>query len=382
MNLTMKSKILLVEIMEALINDKRFILPFEFISEVIKLLLGMSIHVEHRTRISKTLLLLILLFLVKIGFKIESSIFMRMYSVGFISFHSHFYSLLVAMLYLFSEYSNRKYTKSFHSFKKSDSFIFLMILLTPNHLMCITPFVFIKPEYFTFAFIFYFLFKYLFCFIFFLFVLRFVLQRHKLCKDLKIAFIADGNRRYLKNNNLSEESVKSQGIYKIYEITRLCEKLGVKEVGFYCFSIKNFNRPKSEIKNIMSVISDGKYKFQVDNLKMRFRVYGRLNMLSKEVQKELNDLVESTKNNKDITVNLFIAYSTSDELENGILFDEDVDLLVRTSGEKRLSDFLIRQCARGTNIFFASPLWPELSILHLFLILIKYKLEMKFFISK
>ncbi|KAF9764576.1 Dehydrodolichyl diphosphate synthase [Nosema granulosis] len=373
MNVHTKSKIIVVEILECIINDRRVISVFNMLSEIIKLVLGMSIKIETKRRNS---ILIALLIISKVAIVLNNLLGITKIFIGFEFKGLKNYSIWIALVYLFSEFTKKKIYKPIYS----TCIISSLIFLTPEKILWCTAFLFIKPEYFLLITAFSSIFDHLFIFISLLLLLR--LFRCKFFNTLKIAFIADGNRRYLKNNNLSEESVKSQGICKIYEIAMLCSKLGVKEVGFYCFSIKNFSRPKSEIKNIMSVISDGKYKYKAENLNIKFKVYGRLNLLQKDVQNELVDLIASTRNNKDITVNLFIAYSTTDELENGIVFDGDVDLLVRTSGEKRLSDFLVRQCSTGTHIFFASPLWPELTIVHCILILIKYKLEIKFFKNK
>lgn len=193
-------------------------------------------------------------------------------------------------------------------------------------------------------------------------------------KDLKIAFIADGNRRYLKKMNKDIEQVKEDGLKRIKEIIEFCNQFNIPEVGFYCFSIKNFKRSDKEVQNVLQLLTYNPY---ITNYKVR--VIGNLDLLPPAIGENMRKLEISTKNNTGIIVNLFIAYSTQNEVENGIKFTGEVDLIVRTSGEKRLSDFLILQCCRGTNIFFCDFLWPEITLVHLYLIMLKYKLEQIFF---
>jgi ditrans,polycis-polyprenyl diphosphate synthase len=206
------------------------------------------------------------------------------------------------------------------------------------------------------------------------FIYLFTYHRFLIPSDIKLAFIADGNRRYLKKQNKNMEEVKKDGLSKINEIIDLCNTLKISEVGFFCLSIKNFKRSDAELENILQIF---KYRKRVTSC--RIRVFGNLDLLPEESKNNLKYLEESTKNNEGVIVNLFIAYSSQDEIENGIKFYGNVDLIVRTSGEKRLSDFLILQCCKGSNIFFCDALWPEITIFHVWLIIFKYKLEKIFF---
>ncbi|WUR03016.1 undecaprenyl pyrophosphate synthetase (UPPS) [Vairimorpha necatrix] len=199
-------------------------------------------------------------------------------------------------------------------------------------------------------------------------------KKIKLFKNLKIAFIADGNRRYLKKMNKNVEQVKKEGLKKMWEIINLCQYLELSEVGFYCFSIKNFNRSHKEIQNVLQLLTH-----EINPKSYKIRVIGNMELLPENISNNLKKIVEKSKNNQGIIVNLFIAYSSQDEVENGIKFKGEVDLVIRTSGEKRLSDFLILQCCRGANIFFCNFLWPEITFMHVYLILLKYKLEQVFF---
>lgn len=197
---------------------------------------------------------------------------------------------------------------------------------------------------------------------------------HLLIPKINIAFIADGNRRYLKKHNKNIQQTKQKGISKINEIINLCTKLNLKEVSFFCFSINNFKRPTIEIENILQIF---KYNKTITNCKIK--IYGNLNLLPKNIAINLVELEQRTEINKGIIVNLFIAYSTNDEINSYIRFNKKVDLIVRTSGEKRLSDFLVLNVCNGARVLFIDCLWPEVSVCHVLLVLIMYRLENLFF---
>lgn len=89
--------------------------------------------------------------------------------------------------------------------------------------------------------------------------------------------------------------------------------------------------------------------------------------------------MQGTERNTDIDMSIFFAYGARDEIENGVVFEKDVDLLVRTSGERRLSDFMLRQCANNTIISFVNECWPRLSVLKMYFLVYKANFEMKNF---
>lgn len=179
-------------------------------------------------------------------------------------------------------------------------------------------------------------------------------------------------------SSLENERFK-YGFDKLKEIIKYALYTGIEEVSFYCLSIKNLNRKKSDIEPIMDMIR--KKSLDDMNIQCKFNVYGRLDLLESDVKQALLDLVEKTKDNKGFVLNLFVAYSSTDEECRGIEFDRKVDLLIRTGGEKRLSDFMVRQVANGTSVDFLSPKWPEISLLHISLTIFKYQLEQKYLIK-
>jgi len=196
-------------------------------------------------------------------------------------------------------------------------------------------------------------------------------------QGMSIAFICDGNRRYMKKQGLEDPFERDDGLDKIYELIQFAYTYDIREVSFFCFAIKNFKRKSSEVDGIMNIIRD-KFKSPEEKnirIKAKIMVYGRLDLVKEDIRDKLILIQNETQFNQDILVNIFFAYSAEDEIIQGIKFNNNVDLLIRTGNEKRLSDFMIRQVAQGTSVFFAKPLWPEISSTHLFLILLKHKLE-------
>ncbi|KAG5860389.1 undecaprenyl pyrophosphate synthase [Encephalitozoon hellem] len=208
-------------------------------------------------------------------------------------------------------------------------------------------------------------------------------QRSKLgiFKDMNIAFICDGNRRYMKKLGQKDKFKKDEGLHKIYEFINFGYFYGFKEISFFCFALNNLKRSPDEVNGIMEIVKRKTKEPKEISIMPRFRVYGRLDLLEKDVRDRLVDLERESKSNTDITVNIFFAYSSEDEINNGIQFDSHVDILIRTGDTRRLSNFMIRQVARGTSVFFAKPMWPELTTAHLFLILLKHKLEDKYLLN-
>jgi undecaprenyl pyrophosphate synthase len=169
------------------------------------------------------------------------------------------------------------------------------------------------------------------------------------------------------------------GFKKVNEIVKFAYLNRMKEVSFYGFSLKNLNREKSDVDAIMDFIKNGlRAEFEIP---FKFKLYGKVDLLDKKVREVLEDLVEKTKMNTELVVNLFFAYSSSDTVCDRMDFNSKVDLVIRTSGVKRLSDFMVRQVASGTAVDFVTPFWPEYSLVHVWLTLAKYKLEQKYLLE-
>lgn len=211
-----------------------------------------------------------------------------------------------------------------------------------------------------------------------------------------IAFIMDGNRRYARANKLGNVIVGHEhGFDKFTQVLAWCSYLGVKEVSAYCFSIENFHRPKDEVDGLLNLL-EIKFKDLLNEIKnlnekgIQVNVYGDLTLLPETIQKLIAQVVLQTRSNRNWTLNLYIAYTSTEEMCNAIntlcsltqpncinVTESNLyaafrshaatkpDLLIRSSGEIRVSNFLTWQCA-FTPICFLEEKWPELTIWTLF----------------
>ncbi|XP_029427077.1 dehydrodolichyl diphosphate synthase complex subunit DHDDS isoform X1 [Rhinatrema bivittatum] len=206
-----------------------------------------------------------------------------------------------------------------------------------------------------------------------------------------VAFIMDGNRRYAQKCHVERQEGHSQGFEKLAETLRWCLNLGIHEVTVYAFSIENFKRSKEEVQGLMEL---ARQKFarlleEQDNLEKHgvcIRVLGDLTLLPLDIQELIARTVLATRNYNKCFLNVCCAYTSRHEITNavremawgverGLLEPSDVsealldkclytnnspnpDLLIRTSGEVRLSDFLLWQTSHSCLVF-QSVLWPE-----------------------
>jgi tritrans,polycis-undecaprenyl-diphosphate synthase [geranylgeranyl-diphosphate specific] len=205
-----------------------------------------------------------------------------------------------------------------------------------------------------------------------------------------VGIILDGNRRYAKKHGLEVPWFGHQkGAAKVLEVLRILWEANVKVCTIYAFSIENFQRSKNEVDEIMSLAKD-KFTEVVGNPdvhkhKVRISAIGRVDLLPKDVQDAIYAAEEETKGYSDHILNIAIGYSGRAELvdavraigekiENGEMtaseVNEDViednlytsgvpdpDLIIRTSGEERLSGFLLWQSAYS-ELYFAQIYWP------------------------
>lgn len=208
-----------------------------------------------------------------------------------------------------------------------------------------------------------------------------------------IAFIMDGNRRFAKKNNVKKLEGHSKGFDKLSETLQWCLDMGIKEVTVYAFSIENFKRNKEEVDDLLELTRD-KFKSLLEEKEklmergIRIRVIGNTTLLPTDILKLIAEAELVTKNNSEAILNVAFSYTAQDEmthsinqivtgLRKGVLNDDDVnlalfnkclytrdspapELIIRTSGEKRLSDFLLSQGA-WSYLHFTGVLWPELS---------------------
>ena len=202
-----------------------------------------------------------------------------------------------------------------------------------------------------------------------------------------IAIIMDGNGRWAKERSLPRVAGHKEGVNSVREITRVCGEIGVKHLTLYTFSTENWRRPKAEVSALMTLllktISVEVRELHKNNV--RFTAIGDLKKLPRSTQKGIFDGIEITKNNTGLNLCLALNYGSRQEMvaavqaiakkvQKGDLkldeIDETIfsntlstsdmpnpDLLIRTSGEYRLSNFLLWQCAYS-EILMTKTFWP------------------------
>ncbi len=203
-----------------------------------------------------------------------------------------------------------------------------------------------------------------------------------------IAFIMDGNGRWAKEKRLPRSVGHRQGARQVKEIVRVASDLGVEVLTFFAFSTENWSRPKSEIVILMRYFKEFLHK-EIDNLdknNMCFMVIGRADPLPKYLQLEIKKAQERTRDNTGLKVILALNYGARQEIVDAAkrfardvlsgsadankletedfskyLYTEgvvDPDLLVRTSGQMRISNFLLWQLSYA-ELYFADVCWPD-----------------------
>ncbi|MBQ8847872.1 MAG: isoprenyl transferase [Candidatus Gastranaerophilales bacterium] len=199
-----------------------------------------------------------------------------------------------------------------------------------------------------------------------------------------IAIIMDGNRRWAKEHLLPSMMGHKKGVDALKKVTRACDDFGVKYLTLYAFSTENWNRKKEEVDFLMDLLAttlkNELKELNENNVKMNF--IGNLSQLNDNLQNILNESKEVTKNNTGVVLTVAINYGARDEIVNAIKnivkdkVDEDEitqelvsnylytknipdpDLLIRTSGEKRISNYLLWQIAYS-EIYITDTYWPE-----------------------
>ncbi len=196
-----------------------------------------------------------------------------------------------------------------------------------------------------------------------------------------IAIIMDGNRRWAKKAHLPSMMGHKKGVDALKTITRACNDFGIKYLTLYAFSTENWNRKKEEVDFLMDLFATT-LKNELEELnqnQVKLNFIGNLNNLNPNLQKILSDSKELTKNNKGVTLSVAVNYGAREEIINAIknivqdkvevseknfsnyLYTKnliDPDLLIRTSGEKRISNFLLYQIAYS-EIYITETLWPD-----------------------
>ncbi len=201
-----------------------------------------------------------------------------------------------------------------------------------------------------------------------------------------VAIIMDGNGRWAKAKWLPRTAGHAEGVEVVRKITTEATRLGLKYLTLYTFSTENWNRPVEEVKRLMELILDNLEEEIFMKNNVRFRVIGDLPRLPEEVRVRLQACIERTAKNDKMTLVIALSYSSrweiteavkrvAHEAKAGLLepetiteesftdylqtsFMPDPDLLIRTGGEQRISNYLLWQCAYS-EFYFCNTYWPD-----------------------
>ncbi|CAH2091740.1 unnamed protein product [Euphydryas editha] len=217
-----------------------------------------------------------------------------------------------------------------------------------------------------------------------------------------VAFIMDGNRRFARKQNVNTATGHTKGFEKLSETLKWCLDLGIPEVTAYAFSIENFKRSKKEVDSLMALARE-KFERLIDEIDsinewgVRIHIAGRISLLPEDLRATLAKAVLATRKNNKLHLNIAYAYTGRDEIsraashivdgvKNNEISPDDIDedlvsqamdfgepeLLIRTSGEVRLSDFMLWQVSY-TVLYFSEVLWPEFTIWNFLMAIIHFQ---------
>jgi undecaprenyl diphosphate synthase len=203
-----------------------------------------------------------------------------------------------------------------------------------------------------------------------------------------IAIIMDGNGRWAQQQGKNRLRGHEAGTKAVRKTVEAAAKLGIKHLTLYAFSTENWNRPKTEVSTLMSLlVRNLRHELRrMTKNNIRLSAIGSLDKLPKKVREELVEVIEKTKTNTGTNLTLALSYGAREEIKQAIIniskkvknstinienIDEtiinehlytqhlpDVDLLIRTSGEVRISNFLLWQIAYA-ELYFTDVMWPE-----------------------
>lgn len=190
-----------------------------------------------------------------------------------------------------------------------------------------------------------------------------------------VAIILDGNGRWAKKRKQPRSYGHYMGARNLFNIANVANDFGIEQLSVYAFSTENWKRPKEEVDYLMSepVKYYHKNKDKVKDIKYKITVSGRKDRLPDDLLAVIDDIVIKTKDNPGLNLNICLDYGAYDEilsainasekpvtrtsLENHLMVKKPVDLLIRTSGEQRISNFLLWQIAYA-EFYFAKVHWP------------------------
>jgi undecaprenyl diphosphate synthase len=226
-----------------------------------------------------------------------------------------------------------------------------------------------------------------------------LIDRQRLPKH--IAIIMDGNGRWAKARGLARIEGHKSGIDAVKASVEAAQEIGIPYLTLYAFSVENWKRPETEVRALFQLLEHylGSEKKKLEGGKIRFKTIGRMADLPKRVRARLEDLAEKTKNVDGLTLTLALSYGGRSEICDAVKkivekvksgkFDEeiseaaiqkhlyapdlpDADLLIRTSGEYRISNFLLWQIAY-TELMILDTLWPDFGKDHFYEAILDYQ---------
>lgn len=217
-----------------------------------------------------------------------------------------------------------------------------------------------------------------------------------------IAFIMDGNGRWAKKRGLPRTVGHNEGGKTLLKIINACNELGIKAMTVYAFSTENWSRPKSEVEYLMKLPNEyiKNYLPKIKEANIRMKFIGFLDQLPEDMQANIKYAYEETKDNTGMILTIALNYGSHDEIIHAVkqiasecvtgkvkieeitkeYFSQklmtnglpDVDLLVRTSGELRISNYLLWQISYS-ELYFTKKCWPEFSVYELKKALLEYQ---------
>jgi undecaprenyl diphosphate synthase len=205
-----------------------------------------------------------------------------------------------------------------------------------------------------------------------------------------VAIIMDGNGRWAKSHAKMRLSGHQEGAKSVKRAIEVCGELGIKYLTVYAFSTENWNRPHTEVNGLMNLLANSidKEFDEIHRNKIRIRIIGQIDKLPPNLQKKLKVVIDKTKDNDALNFIIALSYSGRWDIINAVkniatdcsdnrispdmiddsLFEKylstneipDPELLIRTSGEERISNFLLYQLAYS-ELYFTDTLWPDFS---------------------
>lgn len=196
-----------------------------------------------------------------------------------------------------------------------------------------------------------------------------------------IAIIMDGNGRWAKKRGLPRNLGHRQGVQALIKMARYCSDIGIHNLTLYAFSTENWSRPQKEVDYLLKLIKENLKGIEkkLTKRQIKLKVIGEKTHLNEELIQTIKDVENNTKNNTGMILNIAFNYGSKDEIvhafqkmaQDKVLFTKenvskylytsesgDVDLLIRTSGEMRISNFLLWQSAYS-EFYFTDTYWPD-----------------------